>query len=59
MKMAAASALAGVVTINDLCEDHIIPDALGKNVVPIVAKAVSSASFESCVARRFLEDNAW
>jgi len=56
--MAAASALAGVVTINDLCEDHIIPDALGKNVVPIVAKAVSSASFESCVARRFLEDNA-
>jgi hypothetical protein len=28
-------------------------------VVPIVAKAVSSASFESCVARRFLEDNAW
>ena len=58
MKMAAASALAGVVTINDLCEDHIIPDALGKNVVPIVAKAVASASFESCAARRCLEENA-
>ena len=58
MEMAAASALAGVVTIHDLCEDHIIPDALGKNVVPIVVKAVSSASFESCVARIFIEDSA-
>ena len=56
--MAAVSALAGVVTINDLCEDHIILEALYKNVVPIVAKAVTNASFESCVARRCLEDNA-
>jgi malate dehydrogenase (oxaloacetate-decarboxylating) len=58
MEMAAALALAGVVKINDLCEDHIIPDALDKNVVPIVAKAVASASFESCAARLCLEDNA-
>jgi len=58
MEMAAASAFAGVVTINDLCEDHIIPDALDKNVVPIVAKAVANTSFESCAARRCLEDNA-
>ncbi len=43
MEMAASSALAGVVTINDLCKDHIIPDALDKNMAPIVAKAVSSA----------------
>ncbi len=56
--MAVAGALAGVVTINDFCEDHIIPDALDKNVESIVAKAVSSASFESFAARRCLEDNA-
>ncbi len=58
MEMAVAGALAGVVTINDFCEDHIIPDALDKNVESIVAKAVSSASFESFAARRCLEDNA-
>jgi malate dehydrogenase (oxaloacetate-decarboxylating) len=43
--MAAVSALAGVVTINYFCEDHIIPEALDKNVVPIVTKAVANASF--------------
>lgn len=58
MEIAAASALAGVVTINDLCEDHIVPEALDKNGVPIVAKAVANTSFESCAARRCLEDNA-
>jgi malic enzyme len=41
IEMAAARALARVVTINDLCEDHIIPDALDKNGGPIVAKAWS------------------
>jgi len=57
MEMAAAYALAEVVTSNELCEDHIIPDPLDKHVVPAVAKAVSCASVESCVARRSLEDS--
>ena len=58
MEMAAAHALASVVNAGELSEDHIIPEPLDKHVVPSVAKAVSSASFESCAARRKLEDNA-
>lgn len=57
MEMAAAYALAGVVTINELSEDHIIPEVLDKHVVPAVAKAVAGASFESCVARTGFEDS--
>jgi malate dehydrogenase (oxaloacetate-decarboxylating) len=58
MEMAAARALAGVVTISELSEDHIIPDPFDRRVVPTVAKAVASASLESCVARKNHEDNA-
>jgi malate dehydrogenase (oxaloacetate-decarboxylating) len=57
MEMAAAYALAEVVTINELSEDHIIPEVLDKHVVPAVAKAVAGASFESCVARTGFEDS--
>jgi malate dehydrogenase (oxaloacetate-decarboxylating) len=56
METAAAHALAEVVTIRELSEDHIIPDPLDKRVVPAVAKAVSSASLESCVARKRHEE---
>jgi len=58
MEMAAAHALAKVVTISELSEDHIIPDPLDRHVVPAVAKAVASASLESCVARKKHEDKA-
>ncbi len=58
MEMAAAYALAEVVTISELSEDNIIPDPLDRRVVPAVAKAVASASLESCVARKSHEDNA-
>ncbi|AKB74314.1 NAD-dependent malic enzyme [Methanosarcina lacustris Z-7289] len=57
MEMAAAYALANVVTVDELSEDHIIPDPLEKHVVPAVAKAVAHASFESCAARKNLEDS--
>lgn len=56
MEMAAAYALANVVTAGELSEDHIIPDPLDKHVVPAVAKAVADASLESCAARKSLED---
>lgn len=56
MEMAAAHALAEVVTLSELSEDHIIPDLLDKRVVPAVAKAVASASLESCVSRKSHED---
>lgn len=58
MEMAASRALAEVVTTNELSEDHIIPDPLDRRVVPAVAKAVASASLESCVARKSHEDRA-
>lgn len=56
MEMVAAHALANVVTSGELSEDHIIPDPLDKHVVPAVAKAVASASLESCAARKRLEE---
>ncbi|HEY3360985.1 MAG TPA: malic enzyme-like NAD(P)-binding protein [Methanosarcina sp.] len=56
MEMAAAHALAEVVTLRELSEDHIIPDPLDRRVVPAVAKAVASESLESCVARKSHED---
>ncbi|WP_011307976.1 NADP-dependent malic enzyme [Methanosarcina barkeri] len=58
MEMAASHALAEVVTLNELSEDRIIPDPLDRRVVPAVAKAVASASLESCVARKSHEDMA-
>nr|WP_229391705.1 NADP-dependent malic enzyme [Methanosarcina sp. DH2] len=57
MEMAAACALANVVTAGELSEDHIIPDPLDKHVVPAVAKAVAHASLESCAARKNFEDS--
>jgi len=57
MEMAAAFALANVVTEGELSEDHIIPDPLDKHVVPAVAKAVAEASHESCAARKSLEES--
>ncbi|MDQ1274884.1 MAG: hypothetical protein QG610_456, partial [Euryarchaeota archaeon] len=57
MEMAAASALANVVTAGELSEDYIIPDPLDKHVVPAVAKAVADASLESCAARKRLEES--
>lgn len=56
MEMAAAYALAEVVTISELSEDHIIPDPLDKHVVSAVAEAVAGASIESCAARNSLEN---
>jgi malate dehydrogenase (oxaloacetate-decarboxylating) len=53
MEMAAAYALAEVVTINELSENHIIPDPLDRHVVSAVASAVEGASVESCSAREY------
>lgn len=57
MEIAAAGALANVVTAGELSEDYIIPDPLDKHVVPAVAKAVADASLESCAARKRLEES--
>ncbi len=51
MKIAAAKALAGIVTEDELCETYILPDVFDRRVVPAVAKAVTEAARASGVAR--------
>ena len=51
MKMAAAHALADLVSEEELCADYIIPAAFDKRVGPAVAKAVAEAARATGVAR--------
>lgn len=51
MKIAAAHALAELVTDEELSEDYIIPKAFDPRVGPAVAKAVAEAAVKSGVAR--------
>ena len=51
MKMAAAEALANLISDEELCADYIIPKAFDKRVGPAVAKAVAEAARRSGVAR--------
>ena len=51
MKMAAAHALAGLVSDDELRPDYIIPAAFDPRVCPAVAKAVAEAAKRTGVAR--------
>ncbi|MBQ9647706.1 MAG: NAD-dependent malic enzyme [Oscillospiraceae bacterium] len=51
MKMAAAEALASLISEEELSEDYIIPRAFDPRVGPAVAKAVAEAARRSGVAR--------
>ena len=51
MKMAAALALAGLISDEELSADYIIPKAFDKRVGPAVAAAVAEAARKSGVAR--------
>ncbi len=51
MKMAAAHALAELISDEELNADYIIPKAFDKRVGPAVAKAVAEAARKSGVAR--------
>ena len=46
MKIAAAKAIAGIVTDSELNADYIIPSPLNRNVAPAVAQAVADAARE-------------
>ena len=50
MKMAAAQALADLISSDELHEDYIIPAAFNPRVGPAVAKAVAQAARETGVA---------
>lgn len=51
MKIAAANALAGLITDDELNPDYIIPKAFDKRVGPAVAKAVAEVARKTGVAR--------
>lgn len=51
MKVAAAYAIASLVTEEELNPDYIIPSALNKSVGAVVAEAVAKAARDSGVAR--------
>ena len=51
MKIAAAEALAGLVSDSELSADYIIPEAFDKRVCPAVAEAVKKAAEKTGVAR--------
>ena len=51
MKIAAAQALAGLISDEELSADYIIPAAFDKRVGPAVAGAVAEAARKSGVAR--------
>ena len=51
MKMAAAKALADLISEDELSAEYIIPKAFDKRVGPAVAKAVAEAARKSGVAR--------
>lgn len=52
MKLAAANALAGLISDEELAPDYIIPKALDPRVSPAVAEAVARAAYESGTARK-------
>ncbi len=51
MKIAAAQAIAGLVSPDELDAEHIIPKVFDRRVVPAVAAAVADAARRSGVAR--------
>ena len=51
MKLAAAQALAGLISDEELRDDYIIPQAFDPRVGPAVARAVAEAARKSGVAR--------
>jgi len=52
MKVAAAQAIAAVVSDRELSDDYIIPSVFNKKVVESVARAVARAAVKTGVARR-------
>ena len=52
MKIAAAHAIAAVVSADELSEEYIIPSVFNRRVATDVAEAVKAAAYETKVARR-------
>ncbi|BBI34888.1 NAD-dependent malic enzyme [Cohnella abietis] len=56
MKLAAAKAIASIVTDDELNEEYIIPSVFNDKVVPAVRKAVIQEAINSGIARKIPSD---
>jgi malate dehydrogenase (oxaloacetate-decarboxylating) len=52
MKLAAAHAIAGIITDSELHADYIVPSVFDKRVAEAVARDVEEAAYQTGVARR-------
>ncbi len=52
MRLAAAQALAHVVSAEELHEEYIIPSVFNRSIVPTIATAVAQVAIEKGIARR-------
>jgi len=52
MKLAAAEAIAGLVTADQVSDEYIIPSIFDKRVVEVVASAVEQAAYKTGMARK-------
>jgi malate dehydrogenase (oxaloacetate-decarboxylating) len=52
MKLAAAHAIAGIITDEELNPEYIVPSVFDKRVAEAVARGVEDAAYQSGVARR-------
>jgi malate dehydrogenase (oxaloacetate-decarboxylating) len=52
MKLAAANAIAGIISDNELHPEYIVPSVFDKRVAEAVAHAVEEAAYQTHVARR-------
>lgn len=57
MKVAAAHALANLISVDELKPDYIIPNPFDERVAPAVAAAVATAAIKSGVARKILTED--
>ena len=51
MKLAAAEAIASLITVEERNENYIIPNVFDKRVAEVVAKAVAKTAKETGVAQ--------
>lgn len=56
MKIAAAHAIADLISEDELCEEYIIPSVFDKHVADAVAQAVERVAHESGMTREMIND---
>ena len=59
MKVAAARAIANIITDDELSEDDIVPSVFNREVAESVARAVEKTAYKEGVARKHPDDNSF